>query len=869
MANYSNLKTAIENAVDWNNGDNEITGQNLLDILETIIDSLGAKYKFADVATPSSSITTPDEPLFYLAGAGTYTNFSGLSVTIPRGTLSIFYYDTAWHYTTVRTDSDAFFNVNQHQGTPSTTYTKANARNAVPEALRSKGMIITYLTTNGWIIEQNLSTSGTWNADANWQTIGPVSVSQNTLSIGSKSVLNILAPETIARENKINVPLCWESGTLDNQGQEIPREDEERTWFIDSAILNGATIYINDSVQYWINYFGESDSEYYGFEGITGDIVNFQTVYPRVRIVAKVNRHNMSIENKSIFAQESKIDNLLTVGPSDYTGDAPSLPIESGFFPVDSFQTLIRNKKIRGVRINVSTIGTITIVKGVGVGTITPSQFTPTIIQTFNAKITGIQDLIFTTPIILADNEFLGIAQDTDTGRFKYSHEYTLDEQRYYWSVYSTVWALSSGTLGLGVIIDDYKIVEETEKAKEQIEQNTNKIQTNTNVLNGKIVPFSFYNKPNNYTAIKIDTVNGKVIWETAYFILYSTPISDEHTIQGGETNFIGDSVDKNYSYYIFYNKTDKTFEAVRYDAINTYLQNDDEVFLIAQGSLNNPQSTLFIGGPLNVDDEIILPNALPNPTNKLKGKKFSIIGDSISTYAGYLVSSKEGYVGSNYAAWYPRGNVDDVSKTWWKRLEKLTGMQLLNNCAWSGSQVTGNSESTTSAYYGCSNKRISDVAFGGTNPDIIIVYMGINDFGQNSTGVKPLGDWIGESEIPAEGDQTYFSNAFGLMLYKLQDTYKTSKIFVCSLLETGQAGYDYVDATKFPAININGDTLHKWNTRIKTICGALGVPLIDLHCCGINYANLETYTVDRLHPNSAGHELMAKYIMDSLIKEY
>lgn len=188
MANFSNLKTAIENAVDWNNGDNEITGQNLLDILETIIDSLGAKYKFADVATPSSSITTPDEPLFYLAGAGTYTNFSGLSVTIPRGTLAIFYYDTAWHYTTVRTDSDAFFNVNQYLGAPSATYTKANARNAVPEALRSKGMIITYLTTNGWIIEQNLSTSGTWSDDASWVTTGPVSVSQNTLYAGNTAL---------------------------------------------------------------------------------------------------------------------------------------------------------------------------------------------------------------------------------------------------------------------------------------------------------------------------------------------------------------------------------------------------------------------------------------------------------------------------------------------------------------------------------------------------------------------------------------------------------------------------------------------------------------------------------------------------------
>ena len=254
MANYSNLKTAIENAVDWNNGDNEITGQNLLDILETIIDSLGAKYKFADVATPSSSISTPDEPLFYLAGAGTYANFSGLTVSVQRGTLAIFYYDTAWHWTSVRTDSDAFFNVNQYLEAPSTTYTKATGRNAVPEALRSKGMIITYLTTNGWIIEQNLSTSGTWNADANWQTIGPVSVSQNTstgkteLKIGDTPALIVDNEPEFGSENLVESGGVFES--ISNVEDDIAEhlahnvlDEEDELYTLNKIIKSDGTLY--------------------------------------------------------------------------------------------------------------------------------------------------------------------------------------------------------------------------------------------------------------------------------------------------------------------------------------------------------------------------------------------------------------------------------------------------------------------------------------------------------------------------------------------------------------------------------------------------------------------------------------------------
>ena len=79
--------------------------------------------------------------------------------------------------------------VNVHKANGQTTITaygsKSAARGAVPADLHYQGIVIAYKISTGWLIEQNLdATAGTWGDDASWQTIGPVSVSQNTLSIG-------------------------------------------------------------------------------------------------------------------------------------------------------------------------------------------------------------------------------------------------------------------------------------------------------------------------------------------------------------------------------------------------------------------------------------------------------------------------------------------------------------------------------------------------------------------------------------------------------------------------------------------------------------------------------------------------------------
>lgn len=94
MANYATLKAAIADVVKTN-GEQEITGANLQTVLLAIVNSIGADYQFAGVATPSTSAGTPDQNVFYIAGEGNYANF-GISNYIPYGAVGIFMWNGTW-----------------------------------------------------------------------------------------------------------------------------------------------------------------------------------------------------------------------------------------------------------------------------------------------------------------------------------------------------------------------------------------------------------------------------------------------------------------------------------------------------------------------------------------------------------------------------------------------------------------------------------------------------------------------------------------------------------------------------------------------------------------------------------------------------
>ena len=94
MANYANLKLAIQDVVKTN-GNNEITGALLQQSLLAMINSLGAGYQFIGIATPSTNPGTPDQNVFYIASvAGTYSNFNG--IVLNDGEVALLTYNGTW-----------------------------------------------------------------------------------------------------------------------------------------------------------------------------------------------------------------------------------------------------------------------------------------------------------------------------------------------------------------------------------------------------------------------------------------------------------------------------------------------------------------------------------------------------------------------------------------------------------------------------------------------------------------------------------------------------------------------------------------------------------------------------------------------------
>ena len=226
------------------------------------------------------------------------------------------------------------------------------------------------------------------------------------------------------------------------------------------------------------------------------------------------------------------------------------------------------------------------------------------------------------------------------------------------------------------------------------------------------------------------------------------------------------------------------------------------------------------------------------------KGKKLSIIGDSISTYVGWIPSGNANYyTGSNTG-------VTSVDQTWWKRLIDSTEMELELNQSWSGSRVTTTRPTDPIASAGCMTRAQTL----GDDPDVVITYIGINDFNNE----VPLGTWDGTGAIPTATDT--FKEAYAVMLNKVRARYPNAELF-CATLPPDERNGDVGGEE----INDAGVYLSEFNDAIKLVANAFGAKVIDFANCGITPDNLNIYMGDytsegrALHPNAAGHELMAK----------
>lgn len=107
-----------------------------------------------------------------------------------------------------------------------------------------------------------------------------------------------------------------------------------------------------------------------------------------------------------------------------------------------------------------------------------------------------------------------------------------------------------------------------------------------------------------------------------------------------------------------------------------------------------------------------------------LKGKRLSILGDSISTYEGYSndesANKSIAYNKVFYKSPFP------PERTYWMKIIRDLELTLCVNNSWSGGNLSGKDDENSGL------NRAAELADNDGNlPDIIIVFMGVNDLGR------------------------------------------------------------------------------------------------------------------------------------------
>lgn len=109
MGNYEQLKQAIANVIKTN-GNQEITGAIMQNVLNTIVSTVGANRTFVGIANKNTNPGTPDGNVFYIAyTAGNYVNFQygTANLTVNPGELAILYNEnTNWGKFVIGMSSD-------------------------------------------------------------------------------------------------------------------------------------------------------------------------------------------------------------------------------------------------------------------------------------------------------------------------------------------------------------------------------------------------------------------------------------------------------------------------------------------------------------------------------------------------------------------------------------------------------------------------------------------------------------------------------------------------------------------------------------------------------------------------------------------
>ena len=231
---------------------------------------------------------------------------------------------------------------------------------------------------------------------------------------------------------------------------------------------------------------------------------------------------------------------------------------------------------------------------------------------------------------------------------------------------------------------------------------------------------------------------------------------------------------------------------------------------------------------------------------NKYFGKQFSVLGDSISTLDGFNPKGyKVFYAGDNCV----KSGVVKATDTWWDKVIGFFGGELLVNNSWSGSRVTKLKDKEQLFPSGCSDERTAALHINAVKPDVILVYLGTNDW---AFGAK-TGN---ETRILGEDSNELFVEAYDRMLKKLKSNYPESEIWCCTLCETHISKRpDFQFPHKYA-----GTHIEEYNEIIRDVVRGNGCRLIDLYDYKIAYDS-----TDGSHPTNVGMNTIATMVIRSI----
>lgn len=220
---------------------------------------------------------------------------------------------------------------------------------------------------------------------------------------------------------------------------------------------------------------------------------------------------------------------------------------------------------------------------------------------------------------------------------------------------------------------------------------------------------------------------------------------------------------------------------------------------------------------------------------DETKGIRFSILGDSYSSFEGYVDPA------TNDVYPYESIGVTNVEQMWWHKMAKETGWVMEKNNSFSGALVCNYEDFSAGSYYAPYSfiRRMGNLG----QPDVIFIFGATNDacaHNGDHIPVVPLGndvfsDWTEEQLCT-------FRPALAYLFDGLKQLYPRAELYFLLDMSLGSEGIDWDRRDAFIG------AIHRIASHYDVTC----IDLEDIH-------------KSQWHPNAEGHDDIARQVMEAL----